>query len=257
MVIDVCTYNGEKELFDLRYNVLKDIAGEFRVIEFDKTFSGKPKEPTFDAGKYENVKHYFITEDVYNKYEALALSSPNTDYGRGAYHWVTEFKQKESIKDALSDLSDSTIVYIGDVDEIWQPTPFVKPLKLKLRVYTYYLDNRSTEEFWGTIVAYYSQIKRECLNHIRVNAEKTDYYCGWHFTSMGGYEEVRKKLTDSYTDDSYANPETMGRLEESIRDRRDFLGRGFNYALDRSEWPKYLSENKDKYKQLCLNTNTK
>src|SRR3990167_8883752 len=98
MIYDIITYNGEKELFDIRYNVLKDFVDEFRVIEFDKTFSGKPKKSTFNQ-YYDKVKHYIHTEDIWGKYIEEAKSSPNTEYGKGAEHWVIERSQKESIKD--------------------------------------------------------------------------------------------------------------------------------------------------------------
>ena len=43
MIYDVVCYNGEKELFEIRYNILKDFVDEFIVVEFDKTFSGQLK----------------------------------------------------------------------------------------------------------------------------------------------------------------------------------------------------------------------
>src|SRR3990167_2817302 len=112
MIIDTTTFNGERELFDIRYNVLKDYVDEFRVVEFDQTFSGKPKESTFNQ-KWDKVKHYFVTEDIWSKYEELARSSPNTEYGKGAKHWQTEFMMKESLKDCLADLKDNDLVFIG------------------------------------------------------------------------------------------------------------------------------------------------
>ena len=117
MICDIITYNGERELFEIRYNVLKDFVDEFRVIEFDQTFSGKPKPPLF-AQNWPKVKSYYITQDIWSKYEDLAMSSPNTEFGKGAEHWVREFCQKESIKDGLIDLRDNDLVFVGDVDEI-------------------------------------------------------------------------------------------------------------------------------------------
>lgn len=250
-IYDVISYNGEKELFDIRYNILKDFVDEFRVIEFDKTFSGEPKKSTFKQ-YYDKVKHYVHTEDMWGKYRELAESSPNTEYGKGAQHWVREFMMKESIKDSLTDLNTYDLVFIGDVDEIWNPdlTYVEFPKKLKLCVYSYFLNNRSSEQFWGTLVAWYNQIKNECLNHARANAPKTEVEFGWHFTSMGGYDEVRKKLTDSYTKDSYASDQVLDNLEQNISNSKDFLGRNFEYKIDESEWPKYLQDNREKYKHL-------
>lgn len=250
-IIDCITWNGENELFDIRYNILKDHVDRFRVIEFDQTFSGKPKKSTFNQ-KYDKVEYFYITEDVWNRYEELAKSSPNTEYGKGAEHWIREFCQKESIKDCLSDLRDNDLVFIGDCDEIpdWPLDTISEPTKLRLRVYSYYLNNRSNEEFAGTLVSQYKDIKNECLNHLRANSPKTEMYCGSHFTSMGGHENVKKKLTDSYTSDSYANDQVLNNLEQNINGNVDFLGRQFNYIQDDSEWPDFLKNNKVKYKHL-------
>lgn len=249
MTYDIITYNGEKELFEIRYNVLKDFVDEFRVIEFDKTFSGKPKSPTFNQN-WPKVKSYYVTEATWSKYEDLAKSSPNTEYGKGASHWIREFSQKESIKDCLTDLKDDDIVYVGDTDEIWEPINIYHAVKLKLRVYSYWLNNRSSEEFWGTLVTRYGIIKNSCLNHLRSNTNKTKKEYGWHFTSIGGYEQVKKKLEDSYTSDSYASPMVMNNLFNNISENHDFLGRSFTYTKDESDWPEYLKQNKDKYKHL-------
>ena len=253
-IIDVCTWNNEAELFEIRYNVLSPFVDEFRVIEFDKTFSGKSKEKKFNQN-WDKVKHYFITEDIWGKYWEEAKKSPNTNYGEGAKHWQIEFAQKESIKDCLTGLDDEDIVYVSDSDEIWQPFPVSNKdiFKLKLRVYTYWLNNRSSEEFWGAIVGKYKNIKGKCLNHIRSTEHtKTKTEWGYHFTSMGGYDKVKEKLTDSYTEETYATKEVLNNLEKNIKENKDFLNRNFTYRIDESEWPLWLKYNKEKYLHLML-----
>ena len=81
MIFDVVTYNGEKDLFDLRYNILKDFVDEFIVVEFNKTFSGKDKPPLFLRDFPElpdKVNYTCYTENHYGQYQQLAESSPNT-----------------------------------------------------------------------------------------------------------------------------------------------------------------------------------
>lgn len=121
-------------------------------------------------------------------------------------------------------------------------------LKLKLRVYTYYLNNRSSEEFAGTLVGRWGEIKNECLNHLRSNTKWTEDDYGWHFTSM--YQYLRQKLTDSYTKESYATPQVLASLDENIKQNKDFLGRNFTYMLDESDWPPWLTEHRQDYKHL-------
>lgn len=250
MVIDVCTYNGEKELWDIHYNCLKDHVDEFIVVEFDKTFSGADKLFTFPQKQYPLVKYWRSYDFEYQKYRNLAESSPNTV---GADHWKREFMQKEAIKEAFTHLSDYDTVFIGDVDEIWNPKMLQissTPLKLKLEVYTYYLNNLSSEQFWGTVKTPYQVIKNMCLNDLRTKAPRSNFIGGWHFTSMGGAESVHKKLTDSYTQESYATPQVLDNLAYNIASGHDFLGRDFTYKTDDSNWPQYLRDNRDQYKHL-------
>lgn len=259
MVFDVLTYNGERDILDIRLNVLSPYVDKFVIIEFDETFSGK-KKPKYllkdwnkDWVKFLNkIDYAYITKSEYMKYEDLAASSPLVpEYG--PKHWTREFCQKESIKDAIRDLKDNDICIIGDVDEIWNPELIktVYPSKLKLKVYSYYLNNRSSEQFWGPILAHYKDIKGKCLNHIRqTDLPKTNDEYGWHFTSMGGYENVHRKLTDSYTEDSYASPQVLNNLKSNIDANNDFLWRKFNYMVDESQWPSYLKDNKSKYRHL-------
>ncbi len=254
-IIDVCSFNGEFELWDLHYNVLKDHVDQFIVCEAPTTFSGKEKPLYFKeiSHLYPDVSYYDIDENWTEEEKMLAWNSPNT---AGAPHWTREFLQKESIKKALIHLNDNDLVFIGDVDEIWSPSALKHknlPLKLKLGVYTYYLNNRSSEEFWGTLMATYGQIRESCLNHLRTRAPKSKHLNGWHFTSMA--KELPRKLTDSYTQESYATPEVLNNLAYNIENNKDFLGRDFTYTTDESGWPKFLRENKQNYRGLCIPTN--
>lgn len=250
-IVDTICYNGEKDLFDLRYNILKDVVDEFIVVEFDKTFSGKDKEWLFPPQNDKKIKYFMQSEKDWLKYKELAESSPNTV---GAEHWKREFMQKESIKDCLTHLKDDDIVFIGDCDEIWNPFVLLKyhapvlPIKLRLEVYTYYLNNLSSENFWGTLQAKYGSIKDKCLNHLRTNSDKGVVIEGWHFTSMK--DSLKQKLEDSYTDEDYATEYILENLNDMIRENKDFLGRNFTYKLDEREWPQYLKENKEKYRHL-------
>ena len=266
MVVDAITYNNERELLELRLNILDEFVDRFVIMEATKTFSGKPKPLYFERDKelfkkWEHKIKYYVLDDWNNEeIWEIAGKSPNTEYGKSAQHWLQEFYIKEHLKVPLTDLKDEDVVFIGDCDEIWDSKCLRSlnelcnlgiPVKLKLRIYSYYLNNQSNEQFWGTIITRYKNIKNECLNHARsFNCFKSSDYFGWHFTSMGGHENVKKKLTDSYTNETYATSQVLDNLEQNINDVRDFLGREFTYNQDESEWPKYLQDNKLKYKHL-------
>ncbi len=254
MVLDICLYNGEEELWDLHHNMLKPYVDKFVICEAPTTFSGVSKPLYFERiqYKYPDVTYYVIDENWTEEEKLLAWNSPNT---QGAAHWTREFLQKESMKKALVSLDGSDLVFVGDVDEIWNPMAMrnIKafPLRLKLEVYTYYLNNKSSEQFWGTLVAPYYAIKNTCLNHLRTRAPKSKKNLGWHFTSMGGEVSLRKKLTDSYTQESYAKPIVLDNLAYNIENSKDFLGRNFQYTIDESGWPQYLKDNRETFKELC------
>jgi hypothetical protein len=260
-VIDVVTFNGEYDLFELRYQILKDYVDEFIIVEAPTTFSGKPKplyslesdKVFFDRfDQWAKVKVWIIDENYTPEEIALAESSPNT---QGAEHWKREFLQKESIKKALTHLEDDDICFIGDVDEIWRPFDFSavnikRPFKLDLLVYTYYLNNRSSEKFSGTLVSPYKLVKERVLNHFRTQSSYWEIIRagGWHFTSL--VNGLERKLTDSYTKETYANDWVMNNLQENVAQNKDFLGRDFTYTIDESDWPQYLKDNRNKYKHL-------
>lgn len=261
MVIDIFTFNGEYDLLEIRLNILDEFVDQFIICEAPTTFSGKPKSLYYKLQedrykKWHNKIKYFVIDENYTKEEiVLAESSPNT---RGASHWKHEFLQKESIKKALVHLKDDDVCFVGDVDEIWSPDCLkiywgVPIIKLMLRVYTYYLNNLSSELFWGTIMTEYKNIKDSCLNHLRSGegCDRTEILCGWHFTSQGGVEEVKRKLDDSYTEESYNTKEVQIRLEERFQNNQDYMGRNFIFRIDESSWPIWLKENKQKYAHLC------
>lgn len=262
MVIDVFTFNGENDILRLHLSILNDYVDKFIIIEADKTFTGASKPLYFFRDQrffklwWKKIVYYPVTDwDDVGIWE-MALQSPQT---QGAHHWKREFYIKESIQKALiaNNTKDDDLLFIGDVDEIIDPLAEFEaggPFKAKLRVYAYYLNNRSNEEFHGTLIGNYADLKGKNLNHMR--SDKSLYQTkgselGWHFTSMGGVEEVRRKLNDSYTPETYNTFEVQQLLPERMRAGTDYLGRSFTFKIDESEWPEYLKKYKSKYQHLC------
>lgn len=253
MVIDVITYHNEEDLFDLRYNALFPYVDEFIVVESISTFGGILKELNFSKikDKYTKVK-YYVNEENYTPEEIeQARLSPNT--AGGVIRWMHEFLQKESIQKAITHLNDEDIVFIGDVDELWDIkalNDYSELRKLKLRVYVYYLNLLSNELFYGPIQAKYKDVKGKCLNHLRNKTPEniTEDYYGWHFTNQGGLDAVKLKIFDQYNPETFGN-ETYYNLENRFG-REDYIGRKFRFEVDESNWPQYLKDNRQKYFNL-------
>ena len=240
---------------------------QFVIVEAPTTFSGLKKPLYFDEQKerfapfLDKIK-YFVIDDYPNDEEILRLADESSNVPKnGPEHWRREFYQNESIKKALTHLQDNDICFIGDVDEIWNPEILIDYtkddiFKLRQKVYTYYLNNRSNEPWAGTLVTKYKNIKNNCLNHLRTKGKTKYIYIengGWHFTSIGGIDEVRRKLNDSYTKDSYNTNEVQEKLEERFG-KKDYVGRNkFKFWIDEKDLPKYILDNKEKYKKLLKN----
>jgi len=176
----------------------------------------------------------------------------------GELHWLKEFYQKECIRKALVGLEDDDICFITDLDEYWNPDITYnlddnKIYKLKQLAYSTLLNVRSNEPWAGTLVTKYRNIKNACLNHLRTPS-KTEYEYidngGWHFTFMGGVDQIKLKL-EAYGHQEYNNDTIKSKIEDCLTNTRDVLGRSqFQFWIDESQLPKYLLDNKEKYKQF-------
>lgn len=262
MIYDTFTYNGEFQVLKLHLNVLSEYVDKFIIVEANKTFTGADKplyffrDQRFFKQWWKKIDYYVVNDWDDVELWQQAMESPNT---KGASHWKREWYIKESIHKALrqNNLQDDDTVFIGDVDEIIDPTVVYEsdtPIKAKLRVYSYYLNKLSNEQFYGTLIGQYKDIKDNCLNHMRSDTtlnSKGESFLGWHFTNMGGMDEVRRKLNDSYTPETYNTFEVQQNLPERYRSGQDYLGRDFLYETNEQNWPQYLKENKDKYALLC------
>lgn len=262
-IYDIFTYNGEADILEIRLNILNDSVDQFIIVEAPTTFSGKDKPLYFQEqkerfSKFSDKIQYFVTDNYPSDLKILELSykSPNIPRG-GPEHWRREFYQKESIKKALASLKDDDFCFISDVDEIWNPNTIIDYRKddiFKLRqfVYVYYLNNKSDQVWAGTTATKYKNIKGTSLNDIRSKHITPYTYIkngGWHFTNMGGLEEIKRKLKDSYTEESYNTKDVRENLDQRFG-TQDYIGRNYSYSIDESLLPKYIIENKERYKNL-------
>lgn len=256
-IYDIFSFNNELEMLDIRLNVLNDYVDYFVIIEATETFSGVPKPLYYEQNKemfskfHDKIIHYVVNDtpkgfvDADCDQEALTLACNSDNVTRESLVWLKEFYQKEVIKKAISGLNDDDICYISDVDEIWNykldfeiKDSIYKPM-INL-CYINYLNVRTNENwtyFTGPIVTRYANIKNECLNHLRTQRKMTGVYVyiengGWHFNALGG---IQKKI-DAFKHPIYTNGYMLSRENGS--------------RIDETDLPEYLTENKEKYKEL-------
>ncbi len=256
-IYDIFTFNNELDMLEIRLNILNDFVDYFIIVESTETFSGLPKPLYYDLNKerfknfHHKIIHYKVTDtpksfddkncDQYILYQA----SNSSNVTRENLCWLKEFYQKEMIKKSLINLNDDDICWISDVDEIWNydltinvEDKIYKPM-INL-CYINYLNLRTNENwrfFTGPIVTKYKNIKNECLNHLRTISKMESTYVfiengGWHFNALGG---INKKIED-FRHPIYT-PEYMKTRENGSR-------------VEENHLPKYLIDNKQKYKHL-------
>jgi hypothetical protein len=279
---DIFTIFNELDLLEIRLNILDPYVDYFVIVEATETFSGNPKPLYYSENKqrfqkfHPKIIHYVTTDAPASEEELRArLDDPNTsalnreiignaltssNVPKGELHWLKEFYQKESIKKALVGLGENDACYVSDVDEIWNPEAVVDfrrddIFKLRQIVSAYYFDNRSSEPWAGTLATKYKNIRDNCLNHLRT-ASKTQYTYvkngGWHFTNLGGADQIRLKLA-SYGHQEFNTDEVRSRIEARMKGNEDFIGRKFKLWQDDKHLPEFLKAHRSEYRKYFKN----
>lgn len=242
MIYDCFTFFNELDLLEIRLNILDPYVDYFVLAECEETFSGLDKP-----------LYYKENKDRFSKWNHKIIHHVN-DKIEGKNSFERAFFQKENIIKSIQNISDEDIVYYGDLDEIWKPQEIDdKVYKLHQLNYSYYFNNRSSEEWIGTLVGKFKHIKDLGFNYWRANPVNFKKEGGWHFTNMGGPDQIRKKL-ESYDHQEYNLDWIKNTLEARMENGQDFLGRPndwkgnpFSFRIDESDLPRYILENRDRY----------
>src|SRR3990167_741094 len=264
-VFDTFIYNGEQDLLEIRFNILNDFVDYFVIVEGAETFSGKFK-PLYWAEKQEGRFDEWEDKVIYvvvQGYRDDEIDNLVTDEFNLDLPFFRAFYQKECIRKGLVEAKDEDIVIYGDSDELINPEilkmDFDKVYNLEQLNYCYYLNNRSSEKWIGTVVGKWGDMKQKTFKHWRATHTNVLPNGGWHFTSQGGLDAVRHKL-ESYDHQEFNTLDNQSLLEERMGKGEDYLGRShdwlgtpFTYHVDESELPQYLLDNKERWKHLWKN----
>jgi hypothetical protein len=249
MVIDSFTFFNELDILEMRLEILGSHVDFFVLTESPETFSGKSK-PLY----YQENKERFKKWEKQIVHNVVPVMEAKDAFERA-------FKQKESIKDCIEGFCHGdAIVFYGDVDEIWNPDVFnnlkadpSKVYSLEQLNYCYYLNQRSSERWIGTVLGQWRTMKTNTLAYWRATHTNEIPKAGWHLTNLGGVEQIKKKL-DAYDHQEYCTDEVKNNLEANMRYGCDYVGRNvdwegkpFEFTVDESEIPQYIISNKEKY----------
>ncbi len=260
MIYDLFSFSGEYDMLDIRLNILSPYVDKFIMVEGMRTFSGNPKVLYWierDQDRFEEWETKIVYEiiDNQNDEDILRQIEIRKEYvDEPAFR--NAFYQKEMLRKVLERLNpnDEDLVIYGDVDEVINPGIIEHGIddqvyKLRQLAYSYYLNNRSQEDWRGTIITKWKNLKNGCLNDMRANPVNILEDGGWHFTNLGGLKAIKQKI-ESYDHQEVNVPWVKDGLEERMTLNVDFLGRGYQMWKDDSQLPQYILDNQHRYKKL-------
>ncbi len=264
-IYDCFSYLDEDFLLSLRLKILNNYIDYFVIIEGDKTWQNNKKELSFDIEKFKEFKEKIIY-------------IPVTNMPEGDNPYLRENFQRDAINRGLVNAGKDDLIIISDLDEIPNPEVF-KNFKQNMRyavfkqMHFYYKFNlqSKTYPFWyGSKICikkylnspqWLRQLKfkkrpwwrfdKKRLNNILENG-------GWHFCNLKDPKNLLYKYKNlCETNDQYVFKEKIDQrylneseITKNINLGKDLIGRNHEYLrvdID-SNFPKYLINNKEKYK---------
>jgi len=285
-IYDCFYFFNELDTLEIRLEILNEHVDKFVIFESNRTFSGSPKESNFLANKERfdrfsgKIIHYWLEDSPLDRDTVTAkihdsnssrllktiatrtLNSKNVPLGPGNSHWTIEAFQKEALHLAIEGLENNDLVFISDVDEIWNPEAKIRLRDERVYIfkqipYMYKLNNRSNEHWhnWtGTVLASYNQIRNSCINDMRTHGRIPRIRVlngGWHFSFQTDSLGIREKLV-SYGHQEINTPQVHADLESSLNDNKDIRGRGAKFRKSEKDLPPFLVANKSRFAHMFL-----
>ena len=255
MIYDCFVFFNELDILELRFNELDKVVDKFVLVEATKTFSNKDKPLYFqeNRSRYTPFLHKII-HVVIDHYPPFINA------------WTYETFQRNGIKKGLISCEDSDLILISDADEIPRAEallPLVNLTKIVCldQLMFYYHLNRFcvSAPFWtGTKVLPYRLLNSHTPDEIRSLKTEVIPNGGWHFSFMGGIENIILK-TESYSHqefntDTLKNPDALCVKIDSGKNIFGYKHRTKLVEID-EHFPLYLVENKSRFAHLLKDSN--
>lgn len=233
MIYDCFTFRDELDILEFRLKALDKYVDKFVICEADKTHTNLPKEYVFDLNRerFKQWEDKIIYLPIKLNNQGLDFDYVPTEYDPNSSQWVMENQQRNALAGGIKFASEDDIILMGDLDEIPNldvalTIDFTRPLVCAQNLYYYYFNNKNARLWPGTVICKKKHITT--MQDLRDKREKLDYIVngGWHFSYMGGYEGVMKKLQTVAHTEFLANPTINDQsIEEAVRTGNDLFGR--------------------------------
>jgi beta-1,4-mannosyl-glycoprotein beta-1,4-N-acetylglucosaminyltransferase len=265
-IIDTFTFFNELDVLELRLNILYESVDMFVLVEATKSHQNNSK-PLYFKDNLERFKQFLP------KIKHVVVDTfPEHTY------WSYENYQRDCIYNTVKDIAhNNDIVFISDLDEIWNPKkllPFlneVKPNKIyrwkSLICYFYFNLVASQQDWIQPMFMRFSLLKslleenKLTLSHdvLRnqsqkldpsINVNSTDY-CGWHFS----YTESPTHKLQNFLHSEYKNL-SEEYIKECIQNKINPFHKNQMYLIEPdkldSYLPEFVSSNIEKYQKYII-----
>lgn len=243
MIWDCFTYNGEKELLEIRCEELIGLDVTHILIESPWTFTGKRKDLKYVEPIPYNIKNY-VFENMPNNGDA----------------WANERAQRDYILTALIELGakDDDLVIISDVDEIIKKEILLNYVDTEgltsfcVDTYRYYLNCLEGKQNWAKAkAANFKYVKTRTPDEIRNNdnARQLDN-AGWHFSYVGDLNFIVNKI-ESFSHTELNTDDFKSKLDFKHKNCQSLWGDDYWTVIDIDEnLPLHIRNNIDKFKHI-------
>lgn len=259
MIYDVFLFNTEFDLLDLRLAELSGVVDRFVIVESNVSMRGKVKPMHFwerrDKYDMSRISHVGFYTDPYPE-----SREANAEF---------ESRTRNHIDKVLGPLlsPDDTVIF-GDADEIpkVQIVRDYRPAQGAVRLgypFYYYYFNLEVHDHEGHKLNHFRPViapglffQRFGFNHMRwaypAGANAIDH-AGWHFSFLGGYDALIRKIS-SHAEGASSDwllTEKREVIEKRIAEGKLWNGNGqYHFVPIDNTFPQTIRDNYDKYVKM-------
>lgn len=217
-IIDAFTFFNAVDVLKMRLELHSDYVDQFYICEANITYSGDEKEYVFE--KHINEFSEWIDKITYIKWDArdfckdldFSIKDKEMNFDFNSPSWMMEFRQRNELKNHISNLEDNDIIIISDMDEFIDPE-ILKAIglysdhqswddaRLFMFNHCFYMNCVLPDVKWmHPFVCKWKKFK--LLNDISRHRHSGFIQmhfpnAGWHFSYLGGANAVVEKISAS------------------------------------------------------------
>lgn len=264
-IFDCILYNGERELLDIRVKELEGLVTHV-LVESELTFTGLEKDPSLmlPAEGYEQIvvckndMFPFSGRDSYSLKDGKMEMLPKWQ----GTPWDNERVLRNTFYSPLryQNMKQDDIIILSDVDEIPR-REVIEAFNsddlccLQMDEMHLYLNTRYRRQSWRHPKIFKYQYLLDhpemTFDMIRAAGGAVIEHAGWHFSSVGGTEEVLRKLKSfSHQEPEIQKAAFAPTIEYSLSNLRHLHTDEPLEVVPITGLPKYVQENQQRFKHL-------